>query len=102
MLQEFKAYCFRNPILDRRSTPAVGPSPRVGSYIAKKEVAIKVIGKLTTDQWHWFLSMGWREVDVKQNRRLYYRLPKDTLHLILAASTKDREKVYRSIMRPFS
>lgn len=83
---------------ERRHTPPAGPKPALGGYIAKRDVAMKVTGPLSMDLWHWLTILGWREVNVKTNRRKFYRLPKDTLEQLVNANTFERELVYEALI----
>lgn len=101
LIGRIKTWLYKQKYFDRREPTGIGPTPKIGAYIVKRDVAIKVIGKLTTDQWHWLLKKGWREVNPKNNRRTYYRLPKDTLLTLISSPQAEREKIYRKIMHIF-
>ncbi|MGB2832895.1 MAG: hypothetical protein WBC07_08055 [Methylotenera sp.] len=54
---------------------------------------------LSPDLWDWFVLMGWREIDLKTNRREVKLLPMNTFSIIARASISERESVYRQIIK---
>jgi hypothetical protein len=70
----------------------------VGTYIARQQTAIKITQHMPAELWDWFVLMGWREIDVKTNRRKIRRLHDDTYASIAQAKPIDREAAYRAIM----
>lgn len=100
MLDALKAMIFGGkPAKERRRLARAGKVPAVGTYIAKQQIAIKVTERMPIELWDWFVLMGWREVDVKTNRRKIRRLHDDTYASISQAKPMDREAVYRAIMQ---
>lgn len=99
MFDALKAMIFGGkPAKERRRLARAGKVPAVGTYIAKQQTAIKVTERMPVELWDWFVLMGWREVDVKTNRRKIRRLHDETYANIAQAKPMDREAVYRTIM----
>lgn len=99
MLNVLKAAIFGGrPNKERRRLARAGGVPAVGKYIGRQQVAIKVTSQMPVALWDWFVLMGWREVDVKTNRRKIRRLHDDTYASIAQAEPSEREAVYRAVM----
>jgi hypothetical protein len=86
------------PTKERRRLARASKRPPIGAYITKQQIAIKVTESMTTELWDWLVLMGWREVDIKSNRRKIRRLHDETFSQLVAAKPVERESIYRVIL----
>jgi hypothetical protein len=99
MLNTLKVKLFGGkPSKERRRLARVGKLPIIGAYIAKQQIAIKVTEPMHSSLWEWLVLIGWREVDIKTNRRKIRRLHDDTFSKLARAQPLDREAVYKEIL----
>lgn len=99
MLNTLKVMMFGGkPSKERRRLARVGKLPAIGTYITKHQIAIKITESINSGLWEWFVLMGWREVDIKTNRRKIRRLHDDTFSRLARAEPIDREAVYREVL----
>lgn len=98
MFSALKALIFGGkPSKERRRLPHAKKPPAKETYIAKQQIAIKVTEKMSPDLWDWFVLMGWREVDIKTNRRKIRRLHDDTFAKLAQATSAEREVLHRNL-----
>ncbi|MFA7350044.1 MAG: hypothetical protein WC009_04750 [Methylotenera sp.] len=86
------------PAKERRRLVRASKRPAINVYITKQQIAIKVTEPMTTELWDWLVLMGWREVDIKSNRRKITRLHDETFSKLANAKPVEREAVYRAIL----
>ncbi len=98
MLDALKTFIFGGkPSKERRRLPHARKIPAQETYIVKQQIAIKVTEKMNQDLWVWFELMGWREVDIKTNRRKIRRLHDDTFAKLAQATAEEREVLHRNL-----
>ncbi len=86
------------PAKERRRLARASKRPAIDAYITKQQIAIKVTEPMTAELWDWLVLMGWREVDIKSNRRKIRRLHDETFAQLVNAKPAEREAVYRAIL----
>jgi hypothetical protein len=86
------------PSKERRRMPRAGKPPAINAYIAKQQTAIKITTPVNQELWDWLVLMGWRELDVKSNRRKIRRLDDRVFSKLVQANQQDREAIYREIL----
>ncbi|BCM24628.1 hypothetical protein [Methyloradius palustris] len=86
------------PAKERRHMPRVGKPPAINAYIAKQQTAMKITAPVTQELWDWLILMGWREIEIKSNRRKIRRLDDRVFSKLAQANQQDREAIYREIL----
>jgi hypothetical protein len=100
MLNKLKVMLFGGkPSVERRRVPSAGNAPKVGAYIAKKDLVIKITDTITTEMWEWFVLMGWREISMRTNRRKLVILPQNAYAKLAKAGVAERELIYNQMMK---
>ncbi len=76
-----------------------GPQPAMGSNIVNGRKRMRLKYAVTGEQWQWLTLMGWRTVDMRQNRR-HYDLVDDqrVLQLLSAETAHERSEIHAAIM----
>lgn len=83
----------------RRPLPP-GPQPTLGSNIVNGRMRMRLKYPITPEQWQWLTLMGWRTVDMRQNRRRYYLVEdRSVLQLVSAETTEERVEIHARIMK---
>lgn len=100
MLNKLKVMLFGGkPSVERRRVSSAGRAPKVGAYIAKKDLVIKITDTITTEMWEWFVLMGWREISMRTNRRKLVVLPQNAYAKLAKAGVAERELIYNQMMK---
>lgn len=100
MLNKLKVMLFGGkPDHERRRTPRAGKVPAVGGHIGRQQLVMQITGPMPRELWDWFVLMGWREVNMKTNRRQVKMLPKAAFANIANANIGERETVYRQAIK---
>ena len=82
----------------RQLLPA-GPQPAMGSNIVNGRKRMRLKYAVTAEQWHWLTQMGWRTVDMRQNRRHYDLVDDRQVFLLLSAETSEaRNEIHAAIL----
>ena len=82
----------------RRIIP-VGPQPPMGSNIVNGRLRIRLKYPITSEQWHWLSTKGWRTVDMRHDRRRYKTvIDQNVLDLISVDTLEEREAIHRMIL----
>jgi len=87
------------PSVERRRVSAAGKAPKIGAYVAKKDLVIKITDSITTEMWEWFVLMGWREISMRTNRRKLVVLPQNAYAKLAKANSAERELIYNQMMK---
>lgn len=85
-------------IRKRRQVPTPGPKPKYGTLIVCKDVQMEVDTDLDDDLWDWLVLMGWRQINVRLDRRRYRRAPEGACTALKQASLGERELLNRRIL----
>jgi len=86
------------PAKERRRLPAAGRCPKVGANICRRNMVMSVTDPLQQDLWDWLVLMGWREANMKPERRRYRRLPDSALKILISTDRAEREAVYQELI----
>lgn len=91
---------FRNlfGIRQKRKGLPITPPPKVGASIIRNGVRIKVVQPCDAELWDWLLLMGWRVNPVRNDRRAYTNLPKETINRLRTAGSTQRGRVLEELM----
>lgn len=82
----------------RQLLPA-GPQPAMGSNIVNGRKRMRLKYAVTGEQWQWLTLMGWRTVDMRQNRRQYELVDdRRVLQLLSAETPEERTEIHSAIM----
>ena len=82
----------------RQLLPA-GPQPAMGSNIVNGRKRMRLKYAVTGEQWQWLTLMGWRTVDMRQNRRQYDLVDdRRVLQLLSAETPEERAEIHAAIM----
>jgi len=82
-----------------RQLPPPGEKPAFGSTIILNRLKMQLFVPIDTQQWEWLSLRGWRTLDMRQNRRRYYRVPRNAVHRLIHAKPEEREELYQRIVR---
>lgn len=100
MFNKLKVMIFGGmPDENRRRLARSGKVPALDSHIIKQQLVIKITEPMVQDLWDWLVLMGWREIDMKSNRRKVRRLGNDTFAKIAQADYSVREEAYRELLK---
>lgn len=77
-------------IRKQRQKLPVGSKPPIGSSLILNNVRLKIRVALDDEQWEWLTLMGWRRVDMRNNRRRYQLLSDVTLRKLLDKTERDQ------------
>jgi len=86
------------PSKERRRLPRAGKPPAINAYIAKQQTTMKITAPVNQELWDWLVLMGWREFEIKSNRRKIRRLDDRVFSKLAQADQQDREAIYREIL----
>jgi len=86
-------------IRKERALPPAGPKPQIGSSIVRDRLRIRLKYHITTEQWDWFVSRGWRTVDMRTNRREYTNVPDKVLLKLLDLEGEEREVLHQRLFK---
>lgn len=81
-----------------RELPPPGPKPAFGSTIVLNRLKMQLIVPIDYEQWDWLTEKGWRTLDMRQNRRRYYRVQRKAVTRLLHANAEDRETLHQQIV----
>ncbi|WP_085316983.1 hypothetical protein [Derxia lacustris] len=82
-----------------RALPQPGAMPGHGAHIARADVRVRVTAEMNEELWAWLTARGWREIDLRSDRRRYrVGKPSATEELAFADSEHDRERIERLVM----
>jgi len=77
-----------------RGVPPASEKPGFGAKIFCGDIRITVRSGMTDALWRWLLDKGWREVQVRADRRRYKDIPSSYVtRLIDAESNEERARV---------
>ncbi len=86
-------------IRKERALPPAGPKPQIGSSIVRDRLRIRLKYHVTVEQWEWFVSRGWRTVDMRTNRREYTNVPDKVLLKLLDLEGEERETLHQRLFK---
>lgn len=76
-----------------------GLQPAVGSNIVNGTLRMRLKYPMSAEQWYWLAKMGWRTIDMRDNRRKYQLVADGLLHQLLNADTAEqRTDIHARIM----
>jgi hypothetical protein len=82
-----------------RALPPPGAKPAFGSTIVWRRLKMQLFIPIDHEQWEWLTMQGWRTLDMRGNRRRYYRVPRSAVNRLLMAKTpEEREAIHRRIV----
>jgi hypothetical protein len=100
MFNKLKTMIFGGkPDKERRRLARVGDVPKLGSHITKQRGVMKVTVAMQPDLWDWLVLLGWREIDLKTNRRAVTKLSETSFFELAKASMAEREEIHNRIIR---
>jgi hypothetical protein len=77
-----------------------GLQPALGSNIVNGSLRMRLKHPMSAEQWYWLAKMGWRTIDMRENRRKYQLVADEFLQQLLnAESTELRAEVHACIMQ---
>lgn len=85
-------------IRKKRKALPVTPPPKVGASIIRNGAKIKVVQPCDYELWDWLLLMGWRVNPVRNDRRTYANLPRDTIAKLRNAGVEQRGRVLEQLL----
>jgi hypothetical protein len=91
---------FRNlfGIRQRRKGLPVTPPPKVGASVIRNGARIKIVQPCDSELWDWLLLMGWRVNPVRNDRRTYLNLPKETINRLRIADAEQRGRILEELL----
>jgi hypothetical protein len=91
---------FRNlfGIRQRRKGLPITPPPKVGASVIRNGARIKIVQPCDSELWDWLLLMGWRVNPVRNDRRTYLNLPKETINRLRSADAEQRGRVLEELL----
>ncbi|MCH8619247.1 hypothetical protein [Undibacterium sp. TS12] len=81
-----------------RELPPAGPKPAFGSTIVFKRLKMQLLVPIDYEQWEWLTGKGWRTLDMRQNRRRYFKVPRKAVTRLLHAADLEREELHAQII----
>ncbi|MFZ6656728.1 hypothetical protein [Undibacterium sp. TJN19] len=81
-----------------RELPPPGAKPAFGATLVLKRLKIQLIVPIDFEQWEWLTSKGWRTMDMRLNRRRYFKVPRKAVTRLLHASQDEREAIHQQII----
>lgn len=81
-----------------RELPPPGPKPAFGATVVYKRLKMQLIVPIDYEQWDWLTLKGWRTLDMRQNRRRYFRIPRKAVIRLLHAKPEEREDIHQQII----
>ncbi|MFZ6641277.1 hypothetical protein ACO0LL_16120 [Undibacterium sp. TC4M20W] len=81
-----------------RELPPAGPKPAFGSTVVYKRLKMQLIVPIDYEQWEWLTEKGWRTLDMRSNRRRYFKVPRKAVTRLLHANETDREVLLLQII----
>jgi len=85
-------------IRQERVLPPPGEKPAFGSTIILNRLKMQLFVSIDYEQWEWLTLRGWRTLDVRQNRRRYYRVPRNAVIRLMHATPEEREELHQRII----
>lgn len=85
-------------IRKERSIPPMTSMPQPGASIVKDHYKIKLMQPCAPEVWVWLMQLGWRVCSVRNDRRQYTILHKDTIHYLNTAEEEKRQRVLEHFM----
>ncbi|MBC3933618.1 MULTISPECIES: hypothetical protein [Undibacterium] len=85
-------------IRQQRSLPPPGPKPAFGATIVNQQIKIQLFLPIDYEQWDWLTGHGWRTMDMRENRRRYFRVPRNAVQRMLSASKEEREHIHQRVI----
>ncbi|MFZ6864007.1 hypothetical protein ACO0K7_15340 [Undibacterium sp. Ji67W] len=85
-------------IRQTRALPPPGEKPAFGSTIILDRLKMQLFVSIDYEQWEWLTLRGWRTLDVRQNRRRYYRVPRNAVIRLMHATPAEREELHQRII----
>lgn len=82
---------------DRKLLP-ISEQPMVGSNIVRERLRIWLKYPITSEQWAWFVKMGWRTVDLRNDRRRYTSVSDRLLLKLLNAEEHERDRMHQALL----
>ncbi len=67
--------------------------PALGARIVRDDVRMTVQPGLSADLWRWMQEQGWREVQVRPDRRRYRDVPPSLVTALIDAAPEDWDRV---------
>ncbi|WP_338844682.1 hypothetical protein V8J88_13640 [Massilia sp. W12] len=87
-------------IRKERRLPPPGERPQTGSNIALGNLRMQLKLPITPEQWRWLVSMGWRKVDLRTDRRQYQKVDEQlALRLLMLDDEAEREQLHARIIQ---
>jgi len=92
---------FRNLLGIRapRQILPLGDKPQVGSSLVLKSLRIQLDQPITQEFWDWLSQMGWRTIDVPNDRRRYSMLTDELLQQLMTTDMEKRIALHEYLMR---
>ncbi|MDE2429920.1 MAG: hypothetical protein KGM99_14425 [Burkholderiales bacterium] len=81
-----------------RELPPPGPKPAFGSTIVLGRLKIQLLMAIDYEQWDWLTDKGWRTMEVRNNRRRYYKVPRKAVSRLLHATPDERDDIHQQIL----
>lgn len=81
-----------------RQLPPLGAQPPIGSNIVREKLRVRLKYPVTPEQWNWLLRMGWRTIDMRDNRRRYTNVPDKFLMKFIKSSIAEREVLHDKLI----
>ncbi|MFZ6873568.1 hypothetical protein ACO0LF_16040 [Undibacterium sp. Di27W] len=81
-----------------RELPPPGPKPAFGSTVVYKRLKMQLIVPIDYEQWEWLTEKGWRTLDMRSNRRRYFKVPRKAVIRLLHANETERETLLLQIL----
>lgn len=81
----------------RRIAP-ISPRPPAGSHIVRERLRMQLRYPLTEEQWAWLLHMGWRAIDMRNERRRYTVVPDKVLSRLLKSHGLHRDAIHSRLI----
>ncbi|MFZ6758010.1 hypothetical protein ACO0K9_12445 [Undibacterium sp. Ji50W] len=85
-------------VRNQRAVTPPGPKPPFGSTIVLERLKMQLIVSIDYEQWDWLTEKGWRTLDMRQNRRRYFRVQRKAVTRLLHAKPDDREALHQQIV----
>lgn len=85
-------------IRKKRAFPKAGPIPLVGATLVRGQLSMPVTTAVSPEQWEWLTLLGWRNSDMRIDRRRYVRMPTDAFAQLIGADRYERDTLHQQLI----
>ena len=83
----------------KRALLPVQEKPAFGSTLIRERLQMQLFTAINHEQWEWLAAQGWRILSMQNNRRRYYRVPREIAHGLLQAPPELRHYWHQQLLQ---